>query len=119
MAARRADRIAIRVQEEVTRLLRHGVPDPRVGNISVIGVSVNDDLTLATIRWLPFGGIGDRKAIAEGLKAVAPLLRGPVGRSLGIRHSPELRFELDRNVEYAARIDELFANLPKPSEDPD
>ncbi len=117
MSARRADRIAVRVQEEVTQLLRHGVPDPRVGNISVVGVSVNDDLTLATIRWLPFGGIGDRKTIAEGLKTVAPMLRGPVGRALGIRHSPELRFELDRNVEYAAHIDELFANLPKRSGD--
>ncbi|GDX81104.1 ribosome-binding factor A [Deltaproteobacteria bacterium] len=117
MAGRRADRIANRVQEEITRLLREGVPDERVGNVSVIGVTVNDDLTCATIRWLPFGGIGDRVAIAEGLKTVAPYLRGPVGRSLGIRHSPELRFELDRNVEYAARMDDLFASLPKPVED--
>ncbi len=104
----------MRVQEEVTRLLREGVPDPRVGNVSVIGVSVNDDLSVAIIRWLPFGGIGNRVAIAEGLKAVAPMLRGPVGRALGIRHSPELRFELDRNVEYAAQIDDLFARLDVP-----
>ena len=95
-------------------MLQEGVSDPRVGNISVIGVNVNDDLTMAVIRWLPFGGVGDRAAIAEGLKAVAPQMRGPVGRALGIRHSPELRFELDRNVEYAARMDELFANLRKP-----
>lgn len=119
MAGRRADRIAVRIQEEVTRLLREGVPDSRVGNVSVIGVSVNDDLTLAIIRWLPFGGIGDRDSIAAGLKAVAPQLRGPVGRSLGIRHSPELRFELDRNVEYAARIDDLFAQIRKPDPAPE
>lgn len=111
MAGRRADRVAVRIQEEVTRLLREGVSDPRVGNVSIIGVSVNDDLTLAIIRWLPFGGSGDRATIAAGLKAVAPMLRGPVGRSLGIRHSPELRFELDRNVEYAAHMDDLFAQL--------
>jgi ribosome-binding factor A len=37
-----------------------------------------------------------------------------VGRSLGIRHSPELRFELDKNVEYAAHIDDLFARLDVP-----
>ncbi len=104
----------MRVQEEVTRLLREGVPDPRVGNVTVIGVSVNDDLSVAIIRWLPFGGIGNRTTIAEGLKAVAPMLRGPVGRSLGIRHSPELRFELDKNVEYAAHIDDLFARLDVP-----
>jgi ribosome-binding factor A len=119
MAGRRADRIAVRVQEEVTRLLREGVADPRVGNVSVIGVSVNDDLSVAIVRWLPFGGVGNRVTIGEGLKAVAPMLRGPVGRSLGIRHSPELRFELDRNVEYAAHIDDIFAKLvvPPPEEE--
>ena len=116
MPARRADRIAIRIQQEVTLLLQHGVPDPRVGLISILGVSVTDDLSVARIRWLPFAGIGDRVSISEGLKDVAPQLRGPVGRALGIRHAPELRFELDKNVEYAAHMDELFAKLPKPAE---
>ncbi len=118
MAGHRADRIAVRVQEEVTRLLREGVIDPRVGNVSVLGVTVTDDLSLATIRWLPFGGVGDRDAISAGLKAVAPMLRGPVGRCLGIRHSPELRFELDRNVEYAAHMDDVFARIRKSGEEP-
>jgi ribosome-binding factor A len=116
MPARRADRIAHRISEEVTLLLRQGVNDPRVGNISILGVSVTDDLSVARIRWLPFAGIGNRAEIAEGLKAVAPQIRGPVGRALGIRHAPELRFELDKNVEYAAHMDALFANLPKPTE---
>ena len=113
MPARRADRIAARVQEEVTLLLQRGVPDPRVGPISIVSVSVNDDLSVARIKWLPFGGIGDRAQIAEGLKAVAPQIRGPVGRALGIRHAPELRFEIDANVEYAAHMDELFARLAR------
>lgn len=113
MPARRADRIANRIQEEITLLLRHGVTDPRVGIISILGVTVTDDLSVARIRWLPFAGIGDRESIAEGLKATAPQLRGPVGRALGIRHAPELRFEIDKNVEYAAHMDQLLANLPK------
>ncbi|MBM4367954.1 MAG: 30S ribosome-binding factor RbfA [Deltaproteobacteria bacterium] len=113
MSARRADRIAVRVQEEVTALLQRGVSDPRVGMISIVSVAVNDDLSVARIKWLPFGGIGDRAQIAEGLKAIAPQIRGPVGRALGIRHAPELRFELDANVEYAAHMDEVFARLAR------
>lgn len=119
MGARRADRIAVRVQEEVTLLLQRGVNDPRVGPISILGVSVNDDLSVARIRWLPFGGVGDRAAITEGLKAVAPQLRGPVGRALGIRHAPELRFEIDANVEYAAHMDEVFARLARSARPPE
>lgn len=115
--SRRADRIANLVQQEVARLAREDVRDPRVGDVSITAVSVNDDLSVARIRFLPFGGKGDRTAILEGLAAEAKRWRGPIGRALGIRHAPELRFELDRNIEYAAHMDEVFARLPKPAED--
>ena len=41
-----------------------------------------------------------------------------MGRALGIRHAPELRFELDPNVEYAARMDALLRSLPAAAEAP-
>lgn len=117
MANRRAARIASAIQHEVASLLLTDVKDPRIGSISVTGVTVNDDLSVAHIQYLPLGGEGDRKAIQEGLKSAARSLRGPVGRALGIRHAPELRFEIDRNLEYAMHMNDVLANLPKPAED--
>lgn len=114
--SRRAERIAAVVQEEVARLVLEDTRDPRVGVITVTGVTLNDDLSVARIRYLPLGGLGDRKAIQEGLNAECKRWRGPVGRALQIRHAPELRFEIDKNIEYAAHMDEVFARLPKPTE---
>ena len=115
MASRRPARIAAVIREEVARRLLTEVKDPRVGPVSVVEVTVNPDLTVARITSLPLGGKGDRALIQAGLDSVARGLRGPVGRALGVRHAPELRFELDRNIEYAARMDEVFAHLPAPA----
>lgn len=115
MSSRRAERIASVVHEEVARLLREEVKDPRVGTVSITEVQLKPDLSVARIRYLPLGGAGDRTQVQAGLEAAARFLRGPVGRALGIRHAPELRFELDPNVEYAAHMDRLLRNLPTPT----
>lgn len=117
MPSRRPERIASVVQEEISRRLLTDVKDPRVGSISVTGVTVNHDLTVATISYLPLAGRGDRAEIQAGLDAAARQLRGPVGRALGTRHAPELRFVIDRNIEYASHMEDVFRRLPKPAED--
>lgn len=114
MPNRRAARVASAVQEEVSRALLYDVKDPRLGPLSITGVVVNDDLSVATIRYLPLGGQGDRDTIARALSDVARKLRGEIGRALRLRHAPELRFELDKNLEYAQHMEEVFRRLPKP-----
>jgi ribosome-binding factor A len=119
MSSRRAERVASVLQEEVSRRLLTEVKDPRVGVISITGVAVSPDLSVARIRYLPLGGVGNRAQIQAGLNDAARQLRGPVGRALGVRHAPELRFEIDRNIEYAAHMDEVLRNLPRAPDDPE
>lgn len=119
MASRRPERIASVIHAELSRMLREDVKDPTLGPVTITGVTVTPDLSVARVRWVPLGGIGDRVVIQAALESAARQLRGPVGRTLGTRHSPELRFELDKNVEYAAHMEEVFRNLPKPVADDD
>ncbi|MEN9786202.1 MAG: hypothetical protein RLZZ299_1466 [Pseudomonadota bacterium] len=119
MSSRRADRVASVVHRELARLLLEEVKDDTLRRVSLVGVSMSPDLAVARVRWLPLGGVGDRVAMQDALDRAARQLRGPVGRALGIRHAPELRFELDRNVEYAAHMEAVLSNLPPPApEDP-
>lgn len=115
MSSRRAERIASIMHAELARLLREEVKDPRVGTISITEVVVKADLGSARVRYLPLGGAGNRAQVQAGLEAAARFLRGPMGRALGIRHAPELKFELDPNVEYAAKMDALLRSLPAPA----
>ena len=112
MSNRRAERIASVIHAELARMLREDVKDPRVGAISITGVSLKPDLSVARVRYLPLAGAGNRAQVQAGLQAASRYMRGPVGRVLGIRHAPELRFELDVNVEYAAHMNELLSRLP-------
>jgi len=64
------------------------------------------------VRYVPLAGAGDAALVQAGLDAAARFLRGPLGRALGIRHAPELRFESDPNVEYAAHMERLLRSLP-------
>jgi ribosome-binding factor A len=112
MSSRRAERVASVIHAELARLLREEVKDPRVGSVSITGVSVKPDLSIARVRYLPLGGEGDRAQVQAGLDAAVRFLRGPLGRALGIRHAPEIRFELDQNVEYAAHMERVLRNLP-------
>lgn len=117
MPARRADRVAELVRQEVARRLREDVDDPAASEVGITEVRVNDALTVATVRYLPLGGRGDRAAIAAVLSEFAAKWRGPIARALRTRHAIELRFEIDRNAEHAAHMHDLFARLPRPPPD--
>lgn len=117
MSSRRADRVASAIQQELARMLREDVKDDALRLVSILGVEVSPDLSVARIKWLPLGGLGDRVAMQAALERASRQLRGPMGRALGVRHAPELRFELDKNVEYAAHMEKVLASIPKPADD--
>ncbi len=111
MAHKRPDRIAGQVHNELSRMLREDVSDPRIGQVSITDVQVTPDLKRAMIRVLPLGGEGDRGQVLEGLAAAAGYLRGRVGRNLGLRHAPILIFELDVHLEKAVRMTDILNRL--------
>ena len=49
----------------------------------------------------------------EGLKSLEHHLRARVGRDLRLRLSPEITFQLDESVAYAARIESLLDSVKK------
>lgn len=59
------------------------------------------------------GSDEERKATFEGLEAVAPRLRGHLGRALRLRSAPEVLFRFDRSVANAARIETLLEALAR------
>lgn len=119
---RRADRVAEAIREEVASFLTEGVKDPRiVGLVTVTGVEVTNDLSLARVYVSVMGSDEERRRTLEGLASLAGYLRPRVARSLRLRLAPELEFRLDRSIERAARIESLLAQLraERPASDDD
>lgn len=102
-------RIASQIQRALASLLRRGVKDPRVGNVTVTAVTLAPDLSFATVYVLPFADRGsDPPAMLAGLESASGFLRGQLARELKLRHAPRLQFQLDEQLERAHRLSGLI-----------
>ena len=111
MANNRLARTNDDIQRVLAELLRN-VKDPRVqqGMISVTRVETTGDLHYAKI-WLSVYGMEDEKEFKRGLKSASGWLRRELARSLDLRYTPELVFELDHSIEYGAHINQMIRDL--------
>ena len=108
MAERRPERVAHLVQSELARLLIRDVKDPRLRLVTVTGVKMTSDLRVARIYVRTLQEGADHVDLIRALQRAAPFLRGEIGRALGLRLTPELRFEWDALPDTARRLDELL-----------
>ena len=114
MANKRQERLNEQFKREISELLRTQVRDPRVGRPTVTHVEVTPDLWMARIYVRPDparGDDADMGALMEGLEAAAPFIRRELGKVLRVRRLPELRFEADRTLEQAMRIERILAEV--------
>ena len=117
--SRRPEQVAEAIRTVLAEALVRGeVRDPRVSLVTVVSVDVTRDLSVATVRVAPHGqNDAEREAAVEGLRSAAGYLRSLVARGLTTRSVPELRFERDRGLEHAHRIDALLEEIRR-GEDP-
>ncbi|MCX7363727.1 MAG: 30S ribosome-binding factor RbfA [Alphaproteobacteria bacterium] len=104
----------LRVGEELRHLLatlmeRGNMRDPDLRDVSitVTAVDVSPDLRNAVAFVMPLGG-EDVQRLLPALRRAAPWFRIRVGERAGLRHVPEIRFELDRTFDEADKIGALL-----------
>ena len=107
----RPERLGELIRQTVAAFLTGSVRDPRIGFVTVTGVEVSRDLGHARVRVSVMGSDEERARSLEGLASAAKFLRAQLSRELDLRTSPELRFELDRGMEHALRIDEVLRRI--------
>jgi len=113
----RSRRVGEQIQRTLSELLRRDVRDPRLGSITLTEVRVADDLAHAKVFYTVLGsGLGkapDAKLTQEILDEAAGMLRGRLGRALGLRHAPEIQFALDTLIDDGSRLSELINKAVK------
>ena len=110
--ARRPDRVAEAIREEVATFLAEGVKDPRVvGLVTVTGVDVTRDLRHAKVFVSVMGTASEQAATFDGLSSLASHLRSRLAKSLRLRVAPEISFKHDESIAHAARIETLLNQI--------
>jgi len=112
---KRQKQIAKRIQQKIAELLVHGMKDPRLGFITITGVSITSDLTVATVRWSVFDA-AERPRTQSLFEHAHGFLRTEVARDLQLRTAPQLVFQFDKGIEQAERIEKILREVLPPSE---
>ena len=104
----RHQRLASEVLRTLSELLRFETKDPRLQRISLTAVDLSRDLSVARVYFSMLDPDEAPDEAMAGLDRAAGFLRSKLGRSLQVRHVPELRFAHDDSAEHGAKISELI-----------
>lgn len=111
MSSYRPERVGEQIHKEISRLLTHGIKDPRVSLVTVTGVNLSRDLSLAKVFYNVTDEANERKDAERGLKSAAPFIRRELGKVMRLRFVPQIRFEYDSSIAYGHKIEDLLRQV--------
>ena len=111
--SRRTEQVGDEIQRVLGEVIQNEVKDPRVGFVTVTGVTVTPDMSRANVRISVMGSDADRKATMRALEHAKGFLRRRVAEELTLRQVPELRLHLDPSLDHAMRIGELLRDVER------
>ncbi|NLG10613.1 MAG: 30S ribosome-binding factor RbfA [Coriobacteriaceae bacterium] len=94
----------------IAQLLLTEISDPRLDLVTVTDVEVSKDRSVANI--FVSAGPNCYEEVERGLESAKGRLRSLLGRELGWRVTPELRFMIDTSIDDAARITDVLKDVP-------
>ena len=116
MAEHRRDRVAHLIQAELARLLLREAHDPRLQAVTITAVRVTADLRVAHVYFRTLTVEASPRESERALARATPFLRSGLGRTLGMRVTPELRFEYDTTPDTARRVGALLDEVRREPE---
>lgn len=108
MSSTRIQRMTKLLKEEISRIIREEINDPRLGFISITDIEMTPDLRVAHIHVSVYGTPAEQDDSIAVLERASRFLRGELGKQVEMRYTPVLQFHLDRSIERGARIFELL-----------
>ncbi|MBD3337048.1 MAG: 30S ribosome-binding factor RbfA [Candidatus Eisenbacteria bacterium] len=114
MSSVRRERLQEQLVREISDIIQNRLKDPRRGMMSVTRVDLSGDLRHARVYVSVLGDTEQKQSGMRTLERAANFIRGRLGRSLHVRHAPELRFRLDESLEASQRIMEILDGLEIP-----
>jgi len=109
-----------RVNESVRAVVADALgdlQDPRIGLVTVTGVSVSPDLREATVYVSVLGNEKKRTATLAGLESAHAVVQARIGRELRLKRTPHLTFEYDPSVEHGVRMTKLIDEVAPDDDD--
>lgn len=114
-------RVNEQAREVISEILLFEISDPRLEMVTITGVEVSYDRSVANVYYSTEPS--RYTEVAQAFNAAAGRIRSLMAKKLSWRVAPELRFHLDESVDNAQRIAEALSadaarNASARAEDP-
>ena len=101
----------------VADLLLKEIKDSRIGFISISRVEISRDYSSADVYFSVLGSEKDIKDSFFGLESAKGFIRKKIGKSLKLRHIPDLKFVYDDSVAEGVDLVNLIDKVNAPKTD--
>ena len=107
----RLGRINEELKKEISHIITFELKDPNItGLISVTKVKITPDLKYAKVYVSILNAKNEEKTL-NGLKDSSGFIRSQIAKTVNLRITPQLVFELDDSIEYGMKIDSIIKEL--------
>ena len=107
------NRVAKTFNEEITAMLEGELGDPRIALCHVTEVILTPGGKSAQILVAVEGDEAEEADTLAGLMAARGFMRHELLERMGVRHVPELNFQIDRSEKMKNRMEELLGRVAK------
>jgi ribosome-binding factor A len=107
------------IREVVSMAILTELRDPRVKNVTVVGVEVLPDMKSAKVLVSIMGSEKEQQLGLSGLQNSAGFLQRKIADRIETRYTPRLQFVLDKGVKNALEVDRILREVlpPTPTDD--
>ena len=116
MGTYKQNRTAEDIKREIAAIVRE-LKDPRISDhlISVARAEVSSDSSYVKVYVSAVEGMEVAKGAAKALTGATGLVRREVGKRLGLRKTPEIKFVADDSIEHGMSIVKKLEEISKSS----
>ena len=107
----RSSRIGKKIQRGVSEYLQSSLRDPRLQMVTITGVNMSPDLSVARVYYSVTGRTRERNDARAGFKSAAGYIKRSLAAELKLKYMPELRFTYDESLDYGTKVDRLLEEI--------
>lgn len=105
-----AARVEKQIEREVSYIVQNKIKD-NLGFITITGVKLTNDLSLATIYYSVINNDDRKNAVAQKLEKAKGFIRSELAKRLNRRTTPKLIFKYDESLDYGNKIERILKDI--------
>jgi ribosome-binding factor A len=105
------------IREVVAAAILTEIRDPRVQDVTVVGVKVSPDMREAKVSVSVRGDEAQQQLSLRGLQNAAGFLQSKIANRIDTRHTPRLQFVIDKGVQNSLLVGEILEKIKRENQE--